>query len=496
MCDLHIRLERLSSIVVGNVRFDLIRHSNFWRTAVRDITRRSAMLGGMAAAIGSVGALSGCSPARTATSNGTYLIRDAQTVLTMDSAVGEVHGVDIRVEDGLVAEIGPKLPADDAEVIDASGHIALPGLVDTHWHMWNSLARGFGQSTKGGFAPTMASMSSLFAPGDSGLGVRLALAEAVSAGITTVHNWAHNVRTPEHADREIGAMTESGVRGQFAYGYPQDIGVDNVMDLAHVAEVAQSFPNGLISLGICARGPDRSNDSVWQQEWDAARAMGLPITTHMASDGKAAALGGIAKLAAREGLGPDVQLVHVTAASPDDLDTVFRAGSAVSISPWTELQVGYGLPPVAALQAAGLSVGLSVDNTVLSGSADMFNVMKLAADLPGGMERTQGVVSDATVLEWATAGGARSLGLGDSAGVLAVGRPADLILVEAESVDTAPVYDATALAVRVAHPSNVSFVMIDGVVHKQDHRLTRVDVGELVGEAQDAIESIRGRAGL
>ncbi|NIL74793.1 amidohydrolase family protein [Rhodococcus sp. B10] len=460
-----------------------------------DISRRAAILSGVAASLGAAATLAGCADAK-ASNTGSFLVRRTSSVLTMDPARGELTDADIRVDDGRITEIGTGLSAEGADVVDASGCIALPGLVDTHWHMWNSLARGFGQTSKGGFAPSMASISGLFSPEDSGLGVRLALAEAVNGGITTVHNWAHNVISPAHAEAEFEAMHSSGVRGRFAYGYPQALGAAEPMNLTHLREFAGSLPDGLVSLGICARGPDRSEDAVWQQEWDTARSAGLPITTHMASNAEAAALGGVEKLDARGGLGPDVQLVHLTAASPADLDAIARAQSPVSISPWTELQVGYGLPPIAAMQAAGVPIGLSVDNTVLSGSADMFGVMKLTADLPGGMDAKQGVVADATVLDWATAGGARSLGLGDVAGVLAEGRPADLVLVQSDSINTAPVYDATTLAVRAANPSNVSFVMIDGVVHKRDHRLVRVDVDGLLAEAQDAMASIRGRAGI
>ncbi|WP_037157586.1 amidohydrolase family protein [Rhodococcoides fascians] len=481
------------------------------------VSRRTALLGGLAAAVGGSTALASCARAQTnetqtdQAKSGAMLIRNARAVLTMDPNVGdssvgesnvgklnvgELNDVDILIESGRIAQIGAGLQQDGADEIDASGSIVMPGLVDTHWHMWNSIARGFGQTSKGGFAPSMASISPLFTASDSALGVRLALAEAVSAGITTVHNWAHNVRSPEHAEAEAQAMTESGVRGRFAYGYPQDLGADQPMDLDHLRSWSSDFPDGLISLGICARGPDRSEDAVWQQEWDVARSLGLPITTHMASDAAAAALGGIAKLDARGGLGPDVQLVHLTAATPADLETIARTRTAVSISPWTELQVGYGLPPIAALRDSGVTLGLSVDNTVLSGTADMFEVMKLTADLPGGMQTKQGTVTDASVLDWATATGARSIGFGDSAGVLAVGRPADIILVDADALNTAPVYDATSLAVRAARPSNVSFVMIDGVVHKRDHELVRVDTEALLSESDQAIRTLRDRAGF
>jgi cytosine/adenosine deaminase-related metal-dependent hydrolase len=105
------------------------------------------------------------------------------------------------------------------------------------------------------------------------------------------------------------------------------------MNLDYLSTIARRRPSNLISIGIYVRGPDRSAPPVWQAEWDTARRLGLPISTHMASDPKSAASGGIAALAAREGLGADVQLVHLTAASRADMDCVAQAGSLVSISP-------------------------------------------------------------------------------------------------------------------------------------------------------------------
>ncbi|MTD16352.1 amidohydrolase family protein [Nakamurella sp. YIM 132087] len=424
------------------------------------------------------------------------LIRGASSVLTM-TAQGELSGADILVEDGTITAIGsvPDVP-EGTEIIDAADCVALPGLVDTHWHMWNSVARGMAATAKGGFAPSMAALSPLFTPEHHALGVRLAIAEGLAAGITTVHNWAHNTRSAEHAEAELSAMTASGIRGRLAYGYPQDIAADRTMDLDHLAQLAGRMPEGLVSLGICARGPDRSDTATWQAEWAAARELGLPITTHAASDPDAAALGGIAALAAADGLGADVQLVHLTGATTAQMDLAARSGSPVSISPWTELEVGYGIPPVAELQDAGVALGLSVDNVVLAGSIDMFSVMKLTADLAAGSRRTQSVVTDATVLEWATAGGAATLGLGDVAGTLAVGRPADVVLVRTDRIGTAPVKDATTLLVRAAHPADVDLVMVDGVIHKRDGRLVGIDVPALLDESAQALAELRAQAGI
>lgn len=419
------------------------------------------------------------------------VLKGARHVLGISGPAG-----DVLVRDGRIASIGRIAAPPGAQVIDVSGCVLMPGLVDTHWHMWNSMARGLASSAKGGFVPTMAAISPHVTPADAAAGVRLALAEAVNGGITTVHNWAHNVRSPAQAEAEIAAMIASGVRGRFSWGYPQDMAEDRAVDFAPIANTARAAPSPLVSLGLCARGPDRSAPTVWQAEWDAARRLGLPVTTHIASDAEAALKNGIAQLAARGGLGRDVQLVHLVAASRADLDRVATAGSPVSISPWTELEVGYGLPPIADMAAAGVRMGLSVDNMVLAGQADMFGVMRVTGDLAAGMARRQQAVSDATVLRWATAEGAATMGLGDGIGRVAVGMRADLIAVRADAINTAPHADPVSMLTHAAQPANVDTVLIDGVVHKRAGRLTRIDADAIRDEADAAIARLRRLGGV
>lgn len=422
------------------------------------------------------------------------LLRGADHILTMTEPLRPK--TDLLISNGRIEAIGPSLPIGEAEVIDLSGHVVMPGFVDTHWHMWNTAARRLWRSAKGGFMPTMAAIAPHFTPADVAIGLDLALAQAVSSGITTVHNWAHNVRSPAHAEAEIAAMVRSGVRGRFAYGYAQDAGKDQPMNLEHLSAIARQPPSALVSIGICARGPDRSDAEVWQAEWDAARRLGLPISTHMASDAKAAAGGGIAALAARDGLGPDVQLVHLTSASRAGMDRVAKAGSPVSISPWTELEVGYGVAPIPDMIEAGLLIGLSVDNMVLAGQADMFSVMRLSLDLARGVSRDQQFVEDMTALRWATAVGAQSLGLGERVGALAPGMRADVIAVRVDTLNTMPAADLPSLLTHAARPDNVSLVLVDGVAHKRDGHLVRVDLPAIRAQAAASVMRIRSATGI
>jgi cytosine/adenosine deaminase-related metal-dependent hydrolase len=128
------------------------------------------------------------------------LIRGAH-LLTMDPAMGDIARGDILVEDGRIVGVGPALQGDAGQVIEAADMVAMPGFVDTHWHMWDSLLRGLvGGTPQTGYFPTIQRYGPHYTPDDTYIATRLALAEAANVGVTTVHNWAHNVRSPLDAD--------------------------------------------------------------------------------------------------------------------------------------------------------------------------------------------------------------------------------------------------------------------------------------------------------
>ncbi|HTU08545.1 MAG TPA: amidohydrolase family protein, partial [Trebonia sp.] len=161
-------------------------------------------------------------------SGGNLLVRGGY-VLTMDAA-GDLPAGDVHVRDGEIVAVGEHLDAPGAEVIDAAGKIVAPGLVDTHWHMWNTLLRGLSDA-RGGYFTTCTALGRHFRPADSYAGTRLAAAEAIDAGITTVHDWAHNVRGLDWAEAGLRALAESGLRARFSYGYPQGQPNDRVTAL-------------------------------------------------------------------------------------------------------------------------------------------------------------------------------------------------------------------------------------------------------------------------
>ena len=184
---------------------------------------------------------------------------------------------------------------------------------------------------------------------------------------------------------------------------------------------------------MACRGPGGSNPAmrvpprVYQREMAAARELGLPVTVH--ASGPPAAAGQIAALAGAGLLGPDLQVVHANSATPAEIAQLAEAGCAVSLSPFSELLIGYGLPRTAELLAAGIRVGLSVDTTALTGNADMFAIMKLTQGLINATAHQEFACTARQALALGTLEGARSLGLDGVTGSLTPGKRADVILV-------------------------------------------------------------------
>src|SRR6267378_3697475 len=185
-----------------------------------------------------------------------FVIRGA-TVLTMDPKTGDLAHGDVHVRNGAIVAVAEQINAPAAYPIDARGMICMPGFIDTHWHLWTSVCRPIIRmdDPKRTYFPVTNRLGVHFTPEDSYRSVRLGLSEGLSAGATTVHNWAHNIRTPDHADAELRAMRDMGMRGSLAYGTPQGGSDDQPMDLDGLARIKREWMHndGTLMLGICSR---------------------------------------------------------------------------------------------------------------------------------------------------------------------------------------------------------------------------------------------------
>jgi cytosine/adenosine deaminase-related metal-dependent hydrolase len=365
-----------------------------------------------------------------------------------------------------------------------------------------------GEDGPAGYFPVTARLGRAFTDGDIYQGTLLACAEAINSGITTVHDWCHNVRGPAHAEAGLRALAESGLRARFSYGYAAGQPNDQAMDTGGLRALhrdwdswsGQSAPGraGRLTLGMAWRGTGGSNPAmrvapeIYRREIAAARELGLPVTVH--ASGPPTAAGQIAALAGAGLLGPDLQVVHANCATPEEIGQLAAAGCAVSLSPFSELLIGYGLPKTAELLAAGIRVGLSVDTTALTGNADMFAIMKLTQGLINGTAQQEFACTARQALALGTIDGARSLGLDAATGSLTPGKRADLILVATGHPNLGVLTDPAALLVTAAQPGNVDTVLADGQILKRGGALVSLDGERVSAQAREALAGVRARA--
>ena len=428
---------------------------------------------------------------------GEFVIRDAY-VLSMDSTIGDIAGGDVHVRNGAIVAVARGISAPGATLLDGRGMIVMPGLIETHFHMWNSLARSMsGDTAEAGYFPVIVKLGKACTPGDMYQGARLSAVEALHSGITHVHDWCHNVKVPADARADLRALRELGIRGRFSYGYYQGQSPSMPMDLADFESLHTNWRtyanDGLLSLGMAWRGLAASNNTidttVSRNELDTARRLGLPLTIHSTPRNR----GQIANLSAAGMLGRDVQVVHATEASASDIALLATAGSPVSVSPFTELRVGFGVSNIGAFIAGGVIVGLSVDTTALSGNADMFGIMKVLENLEDGRTKNEFGITARRVIELATIEGARSMGIDDKVGSLKPGKRADIIMIDSRNIGDSPTIDVAHTVVEAVEPANVDTVIVDGRILKRHGRLTAVDTARVAAEAAAASRAIRAR---
>ncbi|WP_433260902.1 amidohydrolase family protein [Actinosynnema sp. CS-041913] len=416
-------------------------------------------------------------------------------VVTGDPALGTTTGCDVLIEDNLIAAVGPGLGHDGAEVIDATGMIVLPGLVDTHKHTWQSAVRHrcTGLDLRSYFGEMFGRLGPRYRPEDVYAGTLLGALSAIDAGTTTLMDWSHVQNSPEHSDQAIAALRDAGIRAVFGHGWPLvdlPAWIDrserpHTDDVRRIRRDLLPDDGALVTLQLAARGPELSTLDVTGRDLGMARDLGIRTSIHMGCGPEYGAVGAIAQLDRAGLLGPDLTFVHCSESSDDEFAMIAASGASVALAPQHEQGLpGIGHTPIDRVRAFGVTAGLSSD-TETFGAADLFTQLRvgLAAhrnQLAEGRSRFADRLSPFGVHEafaMATRGGAAALGLGAQVGSLTPGKRADVVLVRATDVNLFPVTDPVAALVSSAHPGNVDTVLIDGVVRKR--------AGSFVGDGLD-----------
>jgi 5-methylthioadenosine/S-adenosylhomocysteine deaminase len=421
-------------------------------------------------------------------------------VLSLDKTIGDFEQADVLVEGKKITAVKPNISAPNAQVIDASNRIVMPGMVDTHRHMWQGFLRNVlpDGSLDDYRNVVQKTFGAKMVPDDVYAADYVSALGAIDAGVTCILDWSHIQNSPAHSDACIKGLQDSGVRAIFAYGAGQNES-GRVMEIAtakYPGDIARlrkqyfSSDDQLVTLYLAALG---GTPEATLSQFKAARDVGARITIHVGVGefGRNALL---EKINALNGLKDDTTYIHCCTLNDTEWKLIRDTGGTVSIASYVETLMGHGHPPIQKAIDNGIRPSLSVDvetsvpndfftqlRTVLSLQKNDVWARRLAGEKDAGKFLTA-----REVLEFATVEGARANGLDKKIGSLTPGKEADIILLRTDLLNTMPINNAVGAVVTSMTAQNVDTVLIAGKIMKRDGKLVGVDMKKVAKLARDA----------
>ena len=432
-------------------------------------------------------------------------------VVSMDPDVGDIPNGDVLVEDGAIVEVGRGLGASEAEEIDATGMIVMPGFVDTHRHTWQTPVRGVLPSCTLDhyFAVMLGQVGGFYRPEDVYIGDYAGALEALNGGVTTLLDWSHISNTPDHSDAAIQGLKDAGIRAVYAHGMPTGgewwmlSELNHPEDIRRIRETYFSSDDGLLTLAMAARQPGNVNADVAKHDWALARELGILISVHVGmrlhnlhyepvKDMHDLGLMGPGRLLHPHDR-PDRQGARLD--RRDRRQGVDRALRRDADGARARRRRGRCSPAASARRSA------STSSRAFPG--EMFTQMRTALAYDRILEFTDTPdiafapkLTHKDVLEFATIDGARSIMLEDKVGSLTPGKQADIVLLKTNAINTAPMLDPTATIVVFSDTSNVDSVFVAGNAVKRNGELVGVDLDKVFRTLDESRNHILGAGGL
>ncbi|MBK6005120.1 amidohydrolase family protein [Ramlibacter ginsenosidimutans] len=441
------------------------------------------------------------------------LLRGA-TIVTMDQQ-GELPQGDLLVQGERIAAIAPRIEAGDADVVDASGCIVIPGLVNAHMHTWQTALRGVAANWTllEYFQKMHAGLATAFQPDDLFIATRMGALNQLNCGTTTLADWCHNNPTPAHNDAAIEGLLSTGIRAAFFHGTPKPDpkpGQVPFWEVPHPrAEIERLLKahqgQSLLSIQAAVLGPHYATLEVAMQDFRMARELGLIASLHQGG-GVARTPDGWERLEAAGLLGPNINIVHGHALSDGQLQRFCELGMSFSAAAESEMSQGHGHPITGRLRRFGRAPSLGVDlESVLSG--DMLTQARVALGMQRSLDNvayreTHGTIPPTSTitareaLSWVTVEGARMLQQLDRIGTLAPGKQADLVVIRASDLNMQPVHDAVSSVVFQTSLANIDSVMVAGRWRKRAGRLLAGDLSADLARLCASGEKITRAMGL
>lgn len=438
----------------------------------------------------------------------TLLISSCEHVVTMDDAGTEIRGGSVLIRDGVIAWIGTGEPPDAGSVrrVDGRGTVALPGLINTHHHLYQALTRVRAQDR--GLFDWLRELYPVWAGLDAEwerAAARVALAELALSGCTATmdHHYLFPRRGRDVLDAEVEAAREIGLRfhpsrgsmdrGASAGGLPPDEVVQDADEiLADTEETVRRHhnprPGAMVRVAVAPCSPFSVTDRLMRESAALARRLGVRLHTHIAesADETAYCLATygcrpVELLDRLDWLDRDVWLAHCVHLDGGDVARLARSGAAAAWCPASNLRLGSGVAPVGALHDAGVPVGLAVDGSASNDAGHLLGEARLGLLVARSRPRT-GVdgplMSAREMLRVATRGGAACLGR-DDVGSLEVGRRGDVALFPVDGLAFAGAEADLVAAVLHCAPQRVRHLIVDGRIVVQGGRLVTADEDEI-----------------
>ncbi len=430
------------------------------------------------------------------------------TVITMDGSDTVLERGDVLIVADRIEAVGIDLEVPEGTVeIDATDGIVMPGMIDTHRHMWQTAMRGYGAdwTLTQYFVFYYLNHGKLFRPQDIAVGNRLAAIEAIDAGVTTCVDWSHGLQTIDHADAAIDALRAVPGRFVLAYGNiqagpwewaPSD-------DVKNFLERNRGEKDDLLQVQLAF---DVTGDPEFPERaaFEAARELGMKVTTHAGVWG-ATNDNSIQLMCDNGFMTPDVTYVHAASLSKDSYQRIAASGAYASVSTESEQSAGQGYPSTWELRRHGIPISLSMDTSVWW-SGDLFSAMRATLSADRSRDHLENhadgdtVVANALrasdVVEYATIGGAKALGMENVTGSLEVGKKADVVLMKNDDSPVMfPILNPMGHVVYQAGRGDVHTVFVNGRAVKSEHKLIDQDLRKLRGELDETITYLRGAMG-
>ena len=423
-------------------------------------------------------------------------------IVSMDPNIPEMDMGDVLIIDNKIAEVGLNISvSDDTKIIDASGMIVMPGMVNGHIHTWQTGLRGLAGdwTTKNYMRAIHAGLATFFQPNDIYIANLVGALNQINNGVTTLLDWHHNNPTPDHSDAAIDGLEDSGIRALFLHGSAkpdpkpgQKPYYEIPMSRSEVKRLRKnrfSGNDGLLTMGIAVLGPQMSTNDVVLEDFRLAQELDLIASLHH-SGAKMLAPNGYINAAKQGLISNKVNIVHGNALSDTNLQILANHGATFTVTAEVEMQIAYGAPLTSRLRKleAIMAIGSDVECVY---APDMFAAMRTTLQVERHLYSMNYIdengeapypipITTKEALTWATNGGASTAHLSDKIGSLTPGKQADVVMLRASDLNLAGVLNTTNGIVLHANPGNIDTVMIDGKILKQNGKLIYDEIDEKV----------------